>query len=119
MVSNYAAKKLEVAKVRKVGDCPEWRQKKISVGSSVPQVQCTSAKDDQCRHALQPMPSSSDSASTAVDPTSVTAQPAHATANFNAPATFDTCAKAVLNDVVMPAETMHEGDLLPLIRRSE
>jgi hypothetical protein len=89
MVSNYAARKLEVAKVRKVGACPECRQKEISVGSSVPQVQCTSAKDGQCRHALQPMPSSSDSVLTAVDPTSVTAQPAHATANFNAPASFE------------------------------
>ena len=119
MVSNHAARKLEVAKVRKVGACPESRQKETSVGSSVPQVQCTSAKDDQCRHALQPMPSSSDSASTAVDPASVTAQQAHATANFHAPASFDTCAKATSNDVVMPAETMHEDDLLPLKRRSE
>jgi hypothetical protein len=89
------------------------------VGNSVPQVQCTSAEDDQCRHALQPMPFSSDSVSTAVDPISVTAQPAHGTANFNAPASFDTCAKATSNDVVMPAETMHEDDLLPLKRRSE
>ena len=89
------------------------------MGSSVPQVQCTSAKNDQCRHALQPMPPSSDSASTAVDLTSVTAQPAHATANFNAPASFDTYAKTTSNDVVMPAETMHENDLPPLKRRSE
>jgi hypothetical protein len=118
MVSNYAASKIEVAKVQKVGACPECRQKEISVGSSVPQVQCTRAEDDQCRHALQPMPSRS-SVSTAVDSTSVTAQPAHGTANFNAPASFDTCAKATSNDVVMPAETMHEDDLLPLKRRSE
>jgi hypothetical protein len=116
MVSNYAARKLEVAKVRKVGACPECRQKKISVGSSVPQVQCTGAKDDQCRHALQPMPSSSDSVSTAVDTTSVTVLPAHTTANFDAPASFDTCAKATSNDVIMPAETMREDVLLPLKR---
>lgn len=45
--------------------------------------------------------------------TSVTALPAHATANFNAPASFDPCTKATSNDVVMPTETMHEDDLLP------
>lgn len=45
--------------------------------------------------------------------TSVTALPAHATANFNAPVSFDTCAKATSNDVVMPTETVHEDDLLP------